>query len=84
MKKIEFVQTNFADDLCGGSAAPGCGGACATCDKNKGHAIADPPRREVIWDSRALLQAREHVTIVHDGERYQLRRTRQGKLILTK
>lgn len=84
MKKIEFIQTDFADDRCGGSAAPACGGVCATCSKNKARPIADRPQREIIWESRALLQAREHVTILHDGERYQLRRTRQGKLILTK
>ena len=84
MKKIEFIQTDFAEDLCAASPAPACGGACPGCNKDKARAIADPPRREIIWDSRALLQAREQVTILHDGERYQLRRTRQGKLILTK
>jgi hemin uptake protein HemP len=31
-----------------------------------------------------LLQGRSHVFIVHNGERYQLRATRLGKLILTK
>jgi hemin uptake protein HemP len=31
-----------------------------------------------------LLQGRSHVFIVHNGERYQLRATRFGKLILTK
>lgn len=84
MKKIEFMQSDFAGGLCAGSTAPACGGVCAGCSKNNARAIADPPRREIIWDSRALLQAREQVTILHDGERYQLRRTRQGKLILTK
>lgn len=83
MKKIELVQTDFAGDICGGSPSR-CGGACSGCDRNKVRDVAAPPRREIIWDSRALLQAREHVTILHDGERYQLRRTRQGKLILTK
>lgn len=84
MKKIEFMQNDLAGDRCAGSTAPPCGGVCAGCSKNKARAIADPPQREIIWDSRALLQAREQVTILHDGERYQLRRTRQGKLILTK
>jgi hemin uptake protein HemP len=35
-------------------------------------------------DSATLLGARGEVEIVHQGETYRLRRTRQGKLILTK
>lgn len=35
-------------------------------------------------DSAALLQGRSHVSIIHNGEAYQLRATRLGKLILTK
>lgn len=35
-------------------------------------------------ESVALLQGRTHVAIVHNGEMYQLRATRMGKLILTK
>ncbi|WP_296660688.1 hemin uptake protein HemP [Paraburkholderia sp.] len=35
-------------------------------------------------DSTALLQGHSHVSIVHNGEAYQLRATRLGKLILTK
>jgi hemin uptake protein HemP len=34
--------------------------------------------------SETLLQGRSHVNIVHNGETYQLRATRLGKLILTK
>ncbi|WP_179405195.1 hemin uptake protein HemP [Burkholderia guangdongensis] len=34
--------------------------------------------------SDALLQGRSHVSIAHNGETYQLRATRLGKLILTK
>ncbi|WP_250451037.1 hemin uptake protein HemP [Caballeronia sp. ATUFL_M2_KS44] len=34
--------------------------------------------------SDALLQGRSHIAIVHNGETYQLRATRLGKLILTK
>ena len=37
-----------------------------------------------IVRSEALLQGRSHVSIVHNGETYQLRATRLGKLILTK
>lgn len=39
---------------------------------------------ERALDSTALLQGRSHVSIVHNGETYQLRATRLGKLILTK
>lgn len=35
-------------------------------------------------DSAVLLGHRGEVDIVHQGETYRLRRTRQGKLILTK
>jgi len=35
-------------------------------------------------DSTALLGSRDEVEIAHQGETYRLRRTRQGKLILTK
>jgi len=35
-------------------------------------------------DSAMLLGARGEVEISHSGETYRLRRTRQGKLILTK
>jgi hemin uptake protein HemP len=34
--------------------------------------------------SETLLQGRSHISIVHNGETYQLRATRLGKLILTK
>ena len=40
-----------------------------------------PPRP---LDSVALLGSRGEVEIAHQGETYRLRRTRQGKLILTK
>jgi len=39
---------------------------------------------ERALDSTALLQGRSHVSIAHNGETYQLRATRLGKLILTK
>lgn len=35
-------------------------------------------------DSAVLLGAKGEVEIAHEGETYRLRRTRQGKLILTK
>jgi hemin uptake protein HemP len=34
--------------------------------------------------SESLLQGKTHVSIMHNGETYQLRATRLGKLILTK
>jgi hemin uptake protein HemP len=34
--------------------------------------------------SDTLLQGRSHIAILHNGETYQLRATRLGKLILTK
>ncbi len=37
-----------------------------------------------VLHSDALLQGRSHVLIAHNGEMYQLRATRLGKLILTK
>jgi hemin uptake protein HemP len=39
---------------------------------------------ERTLDSTALLQGQSHVSIKHNGETYQLRATRLGKLILTK
>jgi hemin uptake protein HemP len=41
------------------------------------------PGRE-SWRSEELLGERTEVQIVHGGEVYRLRRTRQGKLILCK
>lgn len=45
---------------------------------------APPVTTPVSVDSRTLLQGREVISIVHNGEIYRLRQTRQGKLILTK
>jgi hemin uptake protein HemP len=39
---------------------------------------------ERVVRSETLLQGRSHVSITHNGETYQLRATRLGKLILTK
>ncbi|MFM0630243.1 hemin uptake protein HemP [Paraburkholderia xenovorans] len=39
---------------------------------------------ERVVRSDTLLQGHSHVSIVHNGETYQLRATRLGKLILTK
>ncbi|MFC0399024.1 hemin uptake protein HemP [Paraburkholderia rhizosphaerae] len=45
---------------------------------------ADIPDAERVIRSDTLLQGRSHVSISHNGETYQLRATRLGKLILTK
>ncbi|GHD58700.1 hemin uptake protein HemP [Jeongeupia chitinilytica] len=37
-----------------------------------------------VFSSNQLLQGQRAVVIEHNGERYTLRETRQGKLILTK
>ena len=42
-----------------------------------------PPPEERILDSRELLGPRHEVLIRHEGRLYRLKRTRQGKLILT-
>lgn len=39
---------------------------------------------QAVIDSRDVFQGRAVVTIVHGGQAYRLRQTRQGKLILTK
>jgi len=38
----------------------------------------------IAYHSEQLFRGRRHVTIEHEGEVYQLRVTRNGKLILTK
>lgn len=43
----------------------------------------DVPSERTL-SSDHLLQGRSHIFIAHNGERYQLRATRLGKLILTK
>ena len=51
------------------------------------HAAADPdapPAPVAVIDSEQLLAGRDVVHIRHQGALYQLRATRQGKLILTK
>ncbi|GAB6848255.1 hemin uptake protein HemP [Paraburkholderia kururiensis] len=48
--------------------------------ETKGRAAAS----DRVVSSETLLQGRSHVSITHNGETYQLRATRLGKLILTK
>jgi hemin uptake protein HemP len=51
---------------------------------NSGNTAQTAESAERVLRSDALLQGRSHVSIVHNGETYQLRATRLGKLILTK
>ena len=55
------------------------GGPSARPDADPGVSAAIPPIQ-----SASLLQGRDAITIEHNGRLYQLRRTKQGKLILTK
>lgn len=43
-----------------------------------------PPPGSTERSSAEILQGRREITIVHQGERYRLQLTRNGKLILTK
>ena len=73
------------------------GSSALTATRSKTATPAQPPKRarpvataatgssaERALDSATLLQGRSHVSIMHNGEAYQLRATRLGKLILTK
>lgn len=42
------------------------------------------PEAARVFDSAQLLGGHAEIYIVHQGEMYRLRQTRQGKLILTK
>jgi hemin uptake protein HemP len=57
-------------------------------DSQPSSAIPELPSSNAVaprsLDSEALLGAKGEVEIAHQGEIYRLRRTRQGKLILTK
>ncbi|WP_027797622.1 hemin uptake protein HemP [Paraburkholderia acidipaludis] len=55
-----------------------------TAPAHKPSDTAQTANRERPLESAALLQGRSHVSILHNGETYQLRATRLGKLILTK
>lgn len=71
MATIKFYQTDFVEDNA-------CS-ACTICDQRCRTTL---PLREIIWPSEALLQARERVTILHEGAAYSLRRTQEGALVL--
>jgi hemin uptake protein HemP len=67
------------------TSRPKASTAAATSQKpGADRAKASGETSERIVRSDALLQGHSHVSIVHNGETYQLRATRLGKLILTK
>jgi hemin uptake protein HemP len=47
-------------------------------------ASAQPPARPLRLDSAVLFRTAPEVEILHDGVVYRLRRTKGGKLLLTK
>ena len=54
---------------------------------NNGHEPSDIERKETSpreWTSSQILDGHSEAIIVHAGELYRLRRTRNNKLILTK
>ncbi|MGH8782505.1 hemin uptake protein HemP [Paraburkholderia sp.] len=65
-----------------GSQAPSVTGSTAPSSVSRSVPPADST--DTVVRSDALLQGRSHVSIMHNGETYQLRATRLGKLILTK
>ncbi|MBB3255755.1 hemin uptake protein HemP [Paraburkholderia bannensis] len=67
-----------------GSRAPKAVAPAAVTRNSTDPAGSTPASSERTLDSAALLQGRSHVSILHNGETYQLRATRLGKLILTK
>lgn len=57
-----------------------------TCAENHPDGEARPlkPDAPAPLDSAELFKSRNEMVISHEGEHYRLRRTRNGKLILTK
>ncbi len=68
----------------GSALAAARGTPAKTPPTNQPAGAAPAAGHERALDSTALLQGRSHVSIMHNGETYQLRATRLGKLILTK
>ncbi|PLZ03015.1 hemin uptake protein HemP [Burkholderia sp. WAC0059] len=68
--------------------APGAAptGSRPAAPRESGAPVAAPPATDAARTLRSetLLQGHSYVSILHNGETYQLRATRLGKLILTK
>jgi hemin uptake protein HemP len=58
--------------------------AAVTTARAKSIANVSTESGERALQSDTLLQGHSHISIMHNGETYQLRETRLGKLILTK
>lgn len=78
----ELMRTSTLSLRRNASAAPGGRTKVAAVTKSESTDSPEPNQRVVSSDT--LLQGRKHVSIMHNGETYQLRATRLGKLILTK
>lgn len=68
------------DDLRGAGRAPAASPPPRPADASPSPTPASPSR----WTSDELLRGAEEVLIEHESSLYRLRRTSQGKLILTK
>jgi hemin uptake protein HemP len=66
------------------TSRPKASTATATAAKPADSVISSSETSDRVVRSDALLQGHSHISIVHNGETYQLRATRLGKLILTK
>ena len=55
-----------------------------TVDRAFGEPVPSGPEFETVVRSEALFASKTEIVIVHNGERYRLRLTRRGKLILQK
>lgn len=82
----EFNRSSTLSVRRPGSALPGThkSASPASVKTNTAATAAAIAGADRTLASTALLQGRSHVSIVHNGETYQLRATRLGKLILTK
>ncbi len=78
----ELMRTSTLTLRRGSSPAPGGRTKVAAVTKADAADSQESNQRSVSSDT--LLQGRTHVAIMHNGETYQLRATRLGKLILTK
>jgi len=85
----EFNRSSTLTLRRSGSPAPGAARSNSAAPAQAAERAEPAPAAQAgiagsALDSTALLQGRSHVSITHNGEMYQLRATRLGKLILTK
>ena len=53
-------------------------------DRKSSLSAAKETRRPIVIDSKLIFRGENEVRLLHLGEEYRLRITRQGKMILTK